>query len=152
VLRGNRTVNLTATLDELKDDVGTTRPKAPEEEEKVEPRTGGTALNELGVSVKNLTPALANQLKLKVTQGVVISEIKEDSPAANAGLSEGDVVLRVGITPVTTVAEMQNAVKALLAGQPAGDKKVSLYVNVASELEPGGSGRRNVFVTLTVTQ
>jgi serine protease Do len=151
VLRGNKTVNLTATLDELKDDVGAAQPTAPEAE-KAEPRTQGTALSELGVSVKTLTPALATQLKLKVKQGVVISDIKEDSPAANAGLSEGDVILRVGITPVASVAEMQAAVKALLAGQPAGDKKVSLYANVASELDPSGSGRRNVFVTLTVTQ
>ncbi len=142
VLRGNKAQTLTATLEELKDEAVATPDNAPDEE-KADPRTEGTALKDLGLTVKTLTPAIANQLRLKLKSGVVITDVTPDSPAGNAGLSEGDVILRVGVTPVNNVGDFQTAVKTLLAGQGAGDKKVSLYIN---------SEGRSAFVTLTIGQ
>ena len=142
ILRDNKPLTLVATLDELKDDAGTGKADEPEEE-KADPRSNGTALNDLGVSVKNLTPAIANQLRLKLKVGVVITDVKPDSPAADAGLNEGDVILRVGTTPVNNVADFQAAVKKLLAGQAGGEKKLALYVN---------SDGMNAFRTLTIEQ
>ena len=46
----------------------------------------------MGVLPGELTPDLADSFGLKSTDGVVISQIVPDSPAARAGLREGDVV------------------------------------------------------------
>lgn len=142
VLRGNKTVNLTATLEELKDEAVKDDDNTPDEPQNAEPRTEGTALKDLGVTVKTLTPALANQLNSKMKSGVVITDVTPDSPAGQVGLSEGDVILRVGVMPVSNVAEFQNSVKNLLAGQ-TGEKKISLYVNTQG---------RSAYVTLTIGQ
>jgi serine protease Do len=50
----------------------------------------------LGVTVERVTDELASRLGLKGTSGVVISQVAPGSPAARAGLSEGDIVFRVG--------------------------------------------------------
>jgi Do/DeqQ family serine protease len=49
-----------------------------------------------GVSVENLTPQIAEQLNLdgNVT-GVVVTDVDEASPAAEAGLQQGDVIQQV---------------------------------------------------------
>jgi len=50
----------------------------------------------LGVGLADLTPDRVKSLKLSDDQGVEITRIDENSPAAKAGLKEHDVVLEVG--------------------------------------------------------
>jgi serine protease Do len=47
----------------------------------------------LGVSIQNITPTLADEFKLKEVHGALVGDIVPDSPAAKAGLKDGDVVL-----------------------------------------------------------
>ena len=49
------------------------------------------------------------------TQGVVITEVDEDSVAAEAGLKKGMLILKVDRQSVSTVAEVQ---KAMEKGSP----------------------------------
>ena len=64
-----------------------------------------------GVSVQTLTPAMARQLNLSSTmKGVVVSRVDSDSPAAQAGLERGDVILEVNRHPVATAQEMNRYV------------------------------------------
>jgi putative serine protease PepD len=49
--------------------------------------------------------------------GAVIGQVAPDSPAAEAGLQEGDVVLRIGDQPVTNSSDLVNAVQAADVGQ-----------------------------------
>jgi len=50
----------------------------------------------IGVNIAELTPALSKHLKLKSdTQGVVVSEVFDDAPAAKSGLQPYDVVTEV---------------------------------------------------------
>jgi serine protease Do len=47
----------------------------------------------LGVSIQNVTPALAEEFKLKQAEGALVSDVLPDGPAAKAGFQDGDVVL-----------------------------------------------------------
>lgn len=75
---------------------------------------GGKA--RLGLSLQTLTPQMAERFGLKAEGGVLINGIKPGSPAAEAGLQRGDVILEVDRRSVKTAEE---AVKSL-AGERAG--------------------------------
>ena len=145
VLRAGKRVTLSSTLEELKDEnQGATDPTNPNKNDVPQNKLPeGTKFNELGVTVRVLTPAMANQLGIKATKGLVITNVVEDSPAGNAGLKRGDVIERVAQTQANTVADAQTAVKGLLDAQKGDEKKVSLYVN---------SDGQSQYVTLTVTK
>jgi len=49
----------------------------------------------------------------------VVVDVDPNSPAARAGLSEGDVVLRVGRTPVANAAEAQRELGKVPSGGTA---------------------------------
>jgi serine protease Do len=91
----------------------------------------------LGVSVTNVTPNLARQLKLRIASGVAVGNVQPDSPADDAGLQRGDVIHRVNQTPVTNRQEFLSAIAAL-----NGNKEVVLQVERA--------GQGIVFLTLTL--
>jgi serine protease Do len=68
---------------------------------------------QLGVGLAGLTPQLRDRLGLpEDTQGVVIANVAPDSPAAQAGLREGDVLLSVGHRKVETPHGAAAAIRA----------------------------------------
>jgi serine protease Do len=48
----------------------------------------------LGVTIQDVTPALAKEFKLKETEGALVADVVPKGPADKAGLQSGDVVLR----------------------------------------------------------
>ena len=64
----------------------------------------------LGVMIQNVTPALADEFKLKEAHGALISEVTPDSPAAKAGFQDGDVVLDFNGKKVDDSRHLQMAV------------------------------------------
>ena len=65
-----------------------------------------------GVSVQGLTPDIRQQLQIpEGTKGVVITDVDQDSPAAEAGLLQGDIIVQVNRKPVTTVEQFNSAVR-----------------------------------------
>lgn len=46
----------------------------------------------LGVSIQDLTPDLQTQFDTPDTQGALVSEVMEDSPAKKAGIQRGDII------------------------------------------------------------
>src|SRR5882724_1180076 len=67
----------------------------------------------LGVEQRDLTPEIAQTLRLPIKQGVLITGVLQSGPASAGGLRPGDVVTRIGDLPVTSSREMLNAVAAL---------------------------------------
>jgi serine protease Do len=65
-----------------------------------------------GVTVQALNSDLRRELQLpEGTTGVVITDLSDDSPAAQAGLQTGDVIVQVNHKPVNTVADFNQAVR-----------------------------------------
>lgn len=64
----------------------------------------------LGVMIQPVTPEVANSLGLEKTQGALVAEVQEGSPAAKAGLRQGDVVIRFDRKDVATPRDLSRAV------------------------------------------
>jgi len=64
----------------------------------------------LGVGIQPLTPELAESMGIKDEQGVLVSQVFDDTPAAEAGIQAGDVVLKFNGKAVGQASELQSAV------------------------------------------
>ncbi len=82
----------------------------------------------LGVSTQSVTPALARQMDLAVTDGALVTRVTAGSAAAEAGIREGDVIVSLAGSPVTEASDVQ----ALVRGQRPGDR-VDVVVNRGGE-------------------
>jgi serine protease Do len=71
----------------------------------------------LGVTIQNLTEDLAKSFGYEGTQGVLISDVNPDSPAAKAGLQAGDIILEYDGRAVDDVGHLRNAVAATAPGK-----------------------------------
>jgi membrane-associated protease RseP (regulator of RpoE activity) len=65
----------------------------------------------LGISGEELTSQLASYFGVKQGRGVLVSEVVAGSPAAQAGLKAGDIIVAVDKKQVATVAELRKALE-----------------------------------------
>jgi serine protease Do len=71
----------------------------------------------LGVRVQDLTPELAQRARVEPgTKGVVVIDVAPESPASQAGLDPGDVILEVNRQPVASIADYRKVVSKLKKG------------------------------------
>jgi serine protease Do len=66
---------------------------------------------EFGLAMQELTPDLAKGLGLPEGKGVVVARVSPGSPAEEAGLRQGDVILEVDRTPVNSKTAFEIAVR-----------------------------------------
>jgi len=76
-------------------------------------REGRVTRGWIGVEPRDLTPELANSLRLPVNQGVLITGVLQDGPASRGGMRPGDVVVAIGGLEVSDTAQLLAAVAAL---------------------------------------
>jgi serine protease Do/serine protease DegQ len=102
----------------------------------------------LGVIMQNLTPELARAFGLDMHQGVVISQVVDDSAADKAGLKAGDVVSEINGVTVKSASSMRNMVGLMRVGAKMdisvirdGDKKV-LTAYIEDEVEQSLAGEK----------
>lgn len=55
---------------------------------------------------------------MRATQGLVVQNVQEGSPAAEAGFERGDVIVEVNKKPVKSVAELRETVDKHGKGKP----------------------------------
>jgi serine protease Do len=72
----------------------------------------------LGVQVAPLSPEVANHLGLANSDGVVVSKVSPGTPAAKAGLKDGDIVTTLAGKAIKDVRGLQRAVAELPLNQP----------------------------------
>ena len=73
----------------------------------------------IGVEPSDLSPELAETFGVKSDDGVIITGVLQNGPAAQAGVRPGDVIVTVAGQAVHNVAELLSRVAALKPGQPA---------------------------------
>ena len=75
--------------------------------------------SDLGLTVQEVTPEIAKKLSMKETRGVLVAAVKPGSPADEAGLRRGDLILAVNRTPVSTLAAYNRMLKEMEKGHNA---------------------------------
>lgn len=71
---------------------------------------GNVRRGALGVGAQDVTPELANALKLSKAKGAVITLIRPNSAAAKAGLKVGDIITAVNNNEVKNANDVVNAI------------------------------------------
>jgi len=84
---------------------------------------GKVARGYLGVTIQPVTPELAKEFKLPENTGALIGDVTPRSPAAEAGLKEGDVIVEFDNKKVTDSRHLR-----LMAAQTAPGTKVPVKV------------------------
>ena len=73
----------------------------------------------IGVEPSELSPELAETFGVKASEGVIITGVLQDGPAAQAGLRPGDVIVGVGQKKIASVPALLSTVAALKPGEKA---------------------------------
>jgi serine protease Do len=104
VWRKGQTLKIPVTTGELPSEISRasnegTKPAPPRQEE----------LGKLGLQVQELTKEMAARLKLGVHQGVIVTDVADNSIAAQQGIEREDVITEVDGKPVTSVQSFRDA-------------------------------------------
>jgi len=71
----------------------------------------------LGVETQEVTAEKAKELKLSTERGVVIGKVLEESPAAKAGLKDGDVVTEINGQRIEGAAQFRRMIREIPSGR-----------------------------------
>ena len=99
---------------------------------------GEEGRKDVGMEVSELTRELARRYGISETRGVLVTYVEAESPAGEAGIREGDVILEVNRGPVDTVDEYYGAMREAKKGE-----KILLWVK---------RGKNSQFVVLTLNE
>ena len=100
VLRDGKEEKLSVTIGEF-----------PEEE------VFASAKGDLGLTVQRVTPQIAESLGLDRAEGVVITTVEPGSPADEAGLRRGDVILEIDRKSIRKLTDYQKAITKIKKGK-----------------------------------
>ncbi|MDH3379212.1 MAG: DegQ family serine endoprotease [Gammaproteobacteria bacterium] len=102
----------------------------------------------LGILIQDLTPELAQAFGLANGAGALITQVLENSPAQQAGLKDGDIVLQVNGRSIRNAADLSNTVGLLRVGDKVrlrvfrdGESRI-IRAHVAQPNEASDIGKR----------
>ncbi|CAN7652805.1 trypsin-like peptidase domain-containing protein [Paenibacillus sp. LjRoot153] len=70
----------------------------------------------IGVALQNITDDMLQDLKISSTNGVVVAEVQQGSPAFKAGIRQYDVITEVNSKGIANTEELTKAVQAAAVG------------------------------------
>lgn len=73
----------------------------------------------LGVVIQDVDENLAQSFGLRKAEGILVSEVQPDSPAAAGGVERGDVIMELNGEKLADTADLRNRVALLLPGSTA---------------------------------
>ena len=87
-------------------------------------RTGKAEKAYLGVRITDVTSDLKKALGLKVDKGALVTEVIKGSPADEAGIKEGDVIIKIDHQEISGAGELVSAIHTYTPGS-----KVTIYIS-----------------------
>jgi len=81
-------------------------------------QNGHVQRGRIGVSIKDLTPAVAGSEPPKFTEGAVIAQVSPGSSAEHVGIQKGDIVVAANGRPVRSAAQLRSKIGLT----PVGDR------------------------------
>ena len=78
---------------------------------------GEVRRGQLGVHAQDITPEIADALGIDLDQGAIITQVVRGSPAANAGIKAGDLVIAADGEPVRSATHLRNKIGLLRVGE-----------------------------------
>ncbi|MBX3414679.1 MAG: Do family serine endopeptidase [Pirellulales bacterium] len=108
-------------------------------------KTGSVRRAYLGVAIQPVSHDLAMQFGVKTREGVLVTDVFPNTPAADAGLNAGDVILHFAGHPVSEPRELQGFVEQAEIGsrQPLlvyrGKERITLQMTMREQ--PGDFGQ-----------
>ncbi len=102
----------------------------------------------LGVTTQDLTPELVNAFNLDNKHGAAISRIENNSPAADAGLEPGDIIVSANGKQVKSSQDIRNIVGLLQIGDHVnieyfrGNEKKSVVATIGKQALPQIAGEK----------
>lgn len=85
----------------------------------------------IGVMIQNLNDQLGQYFGVTGGEGILVTEVMEDSPAEKAGLKAGDVIISADGEKLATSDELQE----LISGKKKGDRLSVGYLRKGSKME-----------------
>ena len=73
----------------------------------------------LGVTIQQITPAMAKQFGIKNDKGALVSDLTENGPAKKAGIKQGDVITEINGKEINDVRQLRNIVAGITPGKEA---------------------------------
>ena len=73
--------------------------------------------SKFGVTVRGITPDMAERYKLPSSKGVLVQDVKPDGFGDNSGLTRGDVILEINKQPVNSVDDFKKIESQAKSGQ-----------------------------------
>jgi len=117
VKRGGQRLELTAVTEKLESQVG-----------------DEWAFEKWGLSVRKVSRAFARENRLPNSTGVIVLGVQAGYPAGEAGLARGDIITKVGTTPLADLATLKKIYEDYEATpepelvEAQRDRRISLYV------------------------
>lgn len=65
----------------------------------------------LGVSIQDMTRRLAKEMDVKTTEGALVNEVTENSPAEEAGIKDEDIIVEVDGKKIADADELREAIR-----------------------------------------
>jgi len=125
ILRDGKRQTIKVVVAELPDDKDIEQAQNDKPSSKQKDTNGGNVAN-LGFSVTPVTPALREKFDLPAdAKGLVVTDVKANSAAAERGLRPGDVILEAGQEPVKSLTDLNGKIDA---AKKADRKSVLLLV------------------------
>jgi serine protease Do len=70
----------------------------------------------LGVHIQDFSPELAKSFNFNQSGGVLIGDVSPNTPAGNAGLKKGDVIVKLNGQPVSDYNDLRNTIAQMAPG------------------------------------
>jgi serine protease Do len=71
---------------------------------------------QLGIVAQEFTPELARRVRMEYEPGILIVQVREGSPAEEAGIQEGDLIKEVNRKPVKDIKTYQSLISSIKKG------------------------------------